>query len=179
MKAFESNSGTTCEWWHLRDGEPVVIRSIGPQDLALETAFVHGLSVRSSYHRLMSTRRPDHEEIRRFTEIDPSMECALVAISKRESHDAILAAARYVLDGNRNTAKFAIVVADAVQRGGMGFKMMHCLIESAHQAGIRELSGSVFATNAGMLALARRLGFIVRQDQRNPLLNQVILPLAS
>ena len=179
MPAFESTGGATSEWWHLRDGEPVLIRSIGPQDLALETAFVHGLSPRTSYNRLMSTRRPDPEEIRRFTEIDPLRECALVAISKRESHDAILAAARFALDGNRTSAEFAIVVADAVQRSGLGFKMMCCLIESAHRAGIRELNGSVLATNTGMLTLARRLGFTVRRDQRDALLKQVFLPFAS
>ena len=56
-------------------------------DLAIHTSFVAGLSPQSSYARLLSSRKPDGEELRRWTDIDHADEEALVAIASEGGSD--------------------------------------------------------------------------------------------
>jgi hypothetical protein len=67
------------ETWAAADGTVITIRPIGAADLPLEAEFVNGLSASTGYRRLMSPRRPSHEELRRFTNIDDERELALIA----------------------------------------------------------------------------------------------------
>jgi hypothetical protein len=52
------------ETWIAADGTAITIRPISAADLALEQAFVDGLSASTGYQRLMSARRPSLEELR-------------------------------------------------------------------------------------------------------------------
>jgi hypothetical protein len=67
------------ETWLAADGTAVTIRLISDADLALETDFVKRLSPASGYQRLMSGRPLSLEELKRFTDIDPQRELALIA----------------------------------------------------------------------------------------------------
>ena len=68
--------------WRATDGTEVTIRPIARADLALEQEFVNGLSRQTGYQRLLSGRRLSPEEVRRFTDIDPNRECALIATTR-------------------------------------------------------------------------------------------------
>ena len=46
------------ETWAAADGTVITLRSISAADLALEQAFVDGLSASTGYRRLLSARRP-------------------------------------------------------------------------------------------------------------------------
>src|SRR5882724_9082222 len=67
------------ETWAAADGTVITIRSVSPADLPLETEFVNGVSASTGYQRLILSRRPSPEELRRFTNIDPERELALIA----------------------------------------------------------------------------------------------------
>jgi hypothetical protein len=69
MPAFDHPSHLV-EDWQLLDGTPVRIRPIRADDLAMHTAFVAGLSNETGYHRLLSPRKPQPDELRRMTDID-------------------------------------------------------------------------------------------------------------
>ena len=58
------------ETWAAADGTVITIRPISAADLALEQAFVEGLSASTGYQRLMSARHLSLEELKRFTDID-------------------------------------------------------------------------------------------------------------
>ncbi|HXW64543.1 MAG TPA: GNAT family N-acetyltransferase [Burkholderiaceae bacterium] len=148
----------------LRDGSALTIRAIGPEDYERETAFVRGLSSRSGYRRLLSSRRLTAEELHRFVEIDPSRELALVAVSGADRSSIQVGVARCARIDEGRDYDFAIVVADAWQHLGLGSQLLRRLLEVAAVAGVPRLTGLTLATNDPMLALARRCGFALRRD---------------
>lgn len=140
----------------LADGAAVRIRSIAPEDKARELRFFEGLSQRSRYHRFMQhLRELPPGMLERFTRIDPQREAALVALAG----DEIVGVGRYAPDPEGRCAEFALVVADAWQRKGLGRQLLERLLAAARSAGYPCLCGRILEDNRGMLELARRLGF--------------------
>jgi acetyltransferase len=145
--------------WVARDGTPVLLRPIEPGDFELERQFVAGLSRNTGYQRLMSARRPTEAELRRWTDIDPELEGAMVATITVDGREQQIGVARYVREPGESAAEFAIVLGDAWQGAGLGRQLLSALIDHARQQGIGQLFGTTFSDNLGMLGLAQRLGF--------------------
>jgi acetyltransferase len=120
--------------------------------------FVGTLSSDTGYRRLLSPRTPTDDELRRWTDIDTSRECALVAVTIGGDEPRIAAVARYVHEADGD-ADFAIVVHDAWQGRGVGRQLLTRLIAAARLDGVRRLTGITLAENRAMLSLARALGF--------------------
>ena len=66
------------------------------------------------------------------------------------------------------SCEFALVVADAWQRRGIGSRLLTMLMEGARNRGFRMIEGQVLAENAPMLTLVRRLGFRVERTPNSP-----------
>jgi len=162
----------------LSDGPKIIIRPIRPEDDALEAAFIAGLSKDSRYNRLLGARRLTPEEARRLTRIDYHREMALIAVAVIDGKACQLGVARYVADAAAGGAEFAITVADAWQRLGIGSLLLHALIQHARAAGITRLHGLSFATNLAMQQLARRLGFVQKLDPQDATIRLVEKALA-
>jgi acetyltransferase len=164
--------------WTAPDGRRVNIRPIRAADFALERAFVDGLSPATGYQRLMSTRRPSDEEVRRFTDIDPERELALTAVTVVDGKERQVGVARYVKDEHMpGEAEFAIVLSDAWQRCGLGAKLLSSLIDAARRNGLRRLVATTLSGNSGMLALARRLGFTLALNAASATITDLALDL--
>jgi acetyltransferase len=164
--------------WTAPDGAVVTIRPIRAADLELEREFVTGLSPVTGYHRLMSTRTPSSDELRRFTDIDPRREVALIATTTVDGRERQVGVARYVKDeGKPGEAEFAIVLADAWQGRGLGRRLLEALISAGEQDGVRRLVGTTLSENEGMLRLARRLGFSVALNPESASVTDVTLEL--
>ena len=165
----------------LPDGTPVRIRPIRAEDLAVHARFVGGLSYETSFARLLSPRKPQPDELRRWTDIDYDTELALVATIVQEGMEQEIGVARFVKsetsDAEAGSAEFAIVIADAWQRRGLAQKLLKSLIAAATAAGVRVLSDITLYDNRAMLGLARKLGFRLRRDPGNPNLTRVTLRL--
>jgi acetyltransferase len=71
------------------------------------------------------------------------------------------------------------VIADAWQGRGIGRRLLEKLIAVARNRGIGRIYGDVLATNAGMLALARQLGFNLSRVPDDPTLTRIALELAT
>ena len=145
--------------WRGADGTPVTLRPIDAHDFALEQAFVTGLSPMTGYKRLLSARRLSLEEIRRFTEIDPECEFAMIATTVEDGKERQVGVARYVKENCSDQAEFAIVLSDDWQGRGLGNELLASLIEAARQHGVHRLCGTTMSENKEMLGLARKLGF--------------------
>jgi len=156
----------------LADGTPIVVRPIQPEDDAIETAFIGGLSSDTRYNRLLGARKLTPEEIRRLTRIDYAQEMAYVAVTGQAEQVRLLGVARYVRDADA-AAEFALVVADAWQRRGVGTLLLDTLLRHAHAAGIVRLLGITLATNQAMQKLARKLGFTQTLYPRDATVRQV------
>src|SRR5512133_1490110 len=119
----------------LADGTAIVIRPIHPEDDAIERAFISGLSSATRYHRLLGARKLTPEEIRRLTRIDYEQKMAFVAVAGQGAQLRLLGVARYARDADA-AAEFAVVVADAWQRKGIGTVLLNALQRHARAAGI-------------------------------------------
>ena len=164
------------EDWRTAAGVPVTIRPIDTGDMALERAFLNGLSEQTRYQRLFSTRRLLPGELERLTHIDYQHEMALIATTFVRGSEQQIGVARYVKEADGG-CDFAIVIADEWQCGGLGEKLLRSLMQSARLGGIPRLTGVTLASNTGMQRLARKLGFELRRDLGDATLIRVVKAL--
>lgn len=151
--------------WHTSDGERVLIRPVHAQDLELVQAFVRELSPESRYNRFHGAVKELTPGMARWaTHVDYDRHMALIAVvfadgNQQDGREIEIGAARYAVSADGETAEFAVAVADAWQGRGVGARLLRGLIEVAARRGLRWMEGDVLATNRGMRALARKLGF--------------------
>jgi acetyltransferase len=167
------------ETWSAADGTLVTIRPISAADLSLEREFVDGLSSSTGYQRLMSARRPSLDELKRWTDIDPERECALIATTGVGAAVCQIAVARYVRESSGREAEFAIVIGDDWQGRGLGTQLLSALVRHAKRQGVRRLFSTTLSTNTAMLALARRLGFRCAADPRSATITNLALDIET
>lgn len=164
----------------LRDGTAVFLRAARRSDRALIQDFVGTLSVRSRYHRFFSPIHSLSEDLLdRFTSSDPHGRFSVLAFILQEGREVPVAMAQYVAEPYPLRADFAVVVADAWQRTGLGRKMVETLICVARTAGIEQLEGDVLAENEPMRGLMRVLGFRTRGHGDGPELRKVMKDLTA
>ena len=168
------------ERWTAADGTVITVRSISAEDLALEQEFVDGLSASTGYQRLMSARRPSLEELRRFTDINPERELALIATTPVQGRERQIGVARYVKEeSSPGDAEFAIVLSDDWQGRGLGAKLLGSLLVAAKNDGVRRLVGTTMSENSGMLALGRKLGFKLAKDSSSATITNMTVDLTA
>ena len=165
------------ETWVAADGTVITIRPICAADLALEQEFVNGLSAPTGYQRLMSTRRPSLEELRRFTDIDYEREMALIATTPVQGGERQIGVVRYVKESATGDAEFAIVLSDDWQARGLGTRLLASLLVAAKDHGVRRLVATTLSENDRMLALGRKLGFKVATDPGSAMIANLTLDL--
>jgi GNAT superfamily N-acetyltransferase len=156
------------EVWRLRSGRSVTVRLVRPDDQTrLQDAMRH-LSDESRYMRFMGfTRELSPQLLDRATHPVPGRELQLLAVTGEGDAETIVASARYAADASGD-CEFAVTVADAWHRLGLARRLLEALIRSARMQGFKRMTGYVLATNAGMLALARRMGFIHVTSREDP-----------
>lgn len=164
--------------WTLPAGETLTVRPVRHDDVALEEAFVHSLSRESGYQRMLSGGiKVTHEWLERMTHIDYERHMAFAVTASSEGAERFVGVGRYVVDAGKPSAEFALVIADAWQRKGIGRRLLEDLLEHARTAGLDEMVGIVLATNVPMLRLARSLGFIVMAEPDDATLRRIQRPL--
>jgi RimJ/RimL family protein N-acetyltransferase len=146
----------------LSGGQRVVIRPVLPQDEDLTGAFFRNLSGAARYDRFMSPMRDlPPELLRRFTQVDYADHVALVAEVFADGRETVIAEARYVRRPERSTAEFAVSVAEPWQGKGLARLMLGKLVCRAGADGVERIVGETLASNARMLSLARKAGFVI------------------
>ena len=163
----------------LRDGTLLTIRPIRGDDYRLELEFIRGLSKRTAYQRLLSSRKLSANELMRLVHIDYASELALIATTVIDGVVREVGVARYVPEPDGTGHDFAIVIADAWQGRGLGEVLLRALVRAAGRAGVPALSGLTLATNQAMRTLARRVGFSVQRDPHDATVVWLRLPLSA
>ena len=157
--------------WTMKDGSPVTIRPIRPEDEPLMVKFHETLSDRSVYLRYFSSlslsRRVAHERLLRICFGDYDREMVLVAErtdgATGERH--IMGVGRMNRLHVRNEAEVAALVSDPYQHQGLGHELLRRIIEVAREEKISQVSAEMLPDNLGMQAVFRRLGFTIRADE--------------
>lgn len=164
----------------LPDGSNITIRPIRPEDAELETKFVDGLSDEARFFRFMhSLHHLTQPMLVRFTQIDYYQEMALIAVTEEDGVETELGVARYVINPDKETCEFALVVSDQRQNQGLGHRLMQQLMEVARRRGLQVMEGEVLSTNSKMLGLMKSLDFSVAPDPEDINIKKVVKHLDS
>ena len=154
--------------WTLRDGAPVTIRPIRPEDEPLVVAFHRTLSEESVYlryfHMMSLSARTAHERLIRICFTDYAREMALVADQRdpASGEHNLLAVARLSRLHGRNEAEFSMLVSDPHQHQGLGTELLRLLLEIGRDEGLDRITAEVLHENGAMQQVCRKLGFTLQ-----------------
>jgi acetyltransferase len=150
--------------WLLKDGTPVLIRPMKPEDEPLVADLLDNCSDQTLYFRYFRVIKSwPHEALIRFTQNDYDREIGLAAIGQPPGPEVMMGVGRLVMTPERDAAEFAVIVADPWQGKGLGPKLIARVIEIARESGVQLVSGEILTENQPMLDLVRKLGFSVHK----------------
>jgi acetyltransferase len=150
---------------NLKEGTPVTIRPIRPEDEPLMQRFHQTLSEQTVYHRYFAQmrleQRTTHERLIRICFIDYDREMALVVERKDRTtgQPEIIAVGRLSKLHFGNEAEFALLVSDRWQRHGIGRRLLHLLVQVGRDEALDRITAIILPNNTGMQHLARVAGF--------------------
>jgi acetyltransferase len=156
--------------WTLKNGMPITIRPIRPEDEPLMVDFHETLSAQSVYLRyfrpLALDWRVTHERLTRICFNDYDREIALVADQRDPATGKhyILAVGRLSKDRDAHNGEFALLISDVCQKQGLGTELLRRLLDVGRAEQLEQLVGYILPENQPMLAICRRLGFTITHD---------------
>ena len=155
--------------WKLRDGTPVTIRPIRPEDEPLMVAFHKTLSEESVHLRyfgaLKLEQRVAHDRLTRICFNDYDREIALVADNKRrDGGHEILGVGRLSRAHGFEEGEFAIVISDQWQGHGLGTQFLKLLVRIGRQEKLNRIIGHILSDNIAMQRISKKVGFDLHYD---------------
>ncbi|HXI41026.1 MAG TPA: bifunctional acetate--CoA ligase family protein/GNAT family N-acetyltransferase [Bryobacteraceae bacterium] len=156
--------------WESRDGTPVNIRPIRPEDEPMMVAFHERLSERSVYfryfHLLNLSQRTAHERLTRICFIDYDRGMALVAEKEDPQNGSrqILGVGRLTRVHGANEAEMAVLVSDDFQGRGLGTELLRRLVEIGREEKLDRITADILAENRAMQRVCERLGFTLQYN---------------
>ncbi|ELK8508033.1 bifunctional acetate--CoA ligase family protein/GNAT family N-acetyltransferase [Vibrio vulnificus] len=148
------------ETMQLKDGEPILLRPILPEDEPSHAEFINNVSKEDLYKRFFSdVGEFNHEALANLTQIDYDREMAFVAVSFSSGEAKIIGVARALINPENTEAEFAILIRSDLKGKGLGKVLMNKIIDYCRQKGTKKMTGMTMPTNRGMLTLAQKLGF--------------------
>ena len=151
--------------WTTKEGMPVTIRPIRPEDEPLMVAFHATLSDQSVLLRYMHVlsldQRIAHERLARICFDDYDYELALVVehVNPETTAREIIAVGRMSKLRRHNECEFAILVSDQYQGHGLGSELLARLIQIARDEKQERATAYIATENTPMLHLCRKFGF--------------------
>ncbi len=141
----------------LRDGTPIRLRLLTPDDKELLRTGFERLSQESRYARFLSPKLTlSADELAYLTEIDQENHLALGAVGEGADGEQVgLGIARFIKlnEPPPVTAEAAITVADELHGRGLGKLLFLRLCAAAAERGIERFRCEVLGSNTGMAAL--------------------------
>ena len=152
--------------WKLVDGTDVLLRPIRPEDEAIESEFINGLSEETSRYRFFNiVRNLPHSDLSRFCNIDYDREMAIVAEITEGGRRREIGVGRIIAEPDSKRGEFAVVIADSYQGKGLGRKLVDMVIDIAAEKHLDSIYGVVLKENQPMLSLCREMGFTLRPEE--------------
>ncbi len=148
--------------WSLPDGTDVLLRPVKPEDEPLEHEMLTSLSEKTLKERFFQViKHITHDMHARLCNIDYEREMAIVAEIREGDRKKIVGIGRLIIEPDLKKAEFAVVVHDAFQSKGLGYKLVDMVIGIGHEKGVEEIYGFVLSNNAKMLNMCSKLGCTV------------------
>jgi acetyltransferase len=144
----------------LKDGAPVVLRPIKPEDEPMWHDLVAACSTETIWFRFRYLfKQTTHEMATRFCFTDYDRELGIVAEVEEEGKRKLIGVGRLVADVNHETAEYGVIVADSYQGHGLGGLLTDYSLDVAKRWGVKRLMAETTKNNIRALALFRNRGF--------------------
>jgi RimJ/RimL family protein N-acetyltransferase len=156
----EADSMRSIERWVAPDGTRLALRELRAEDaMALGTLF-ESMSTEDRRRRFhVGVGALPQTWLEALAGVDQARHVAFAAATVEAPEGPLIAEARWAIDEKEGEAEFALAVAPAWRRRGVGFRCIQALLRAASARGLARLYGSVLVDNLPMLAFARRCGF--------------------
>jgi acetyltransferase len=160
----------------LDDGTSLLVRPVRPEDEAMFHRFFKQITMDDLRLRFFApVREFSHTFIARLTQLDYARAMALVAISPTAGD--MLGVVHLHADPNYDKGEYAVVVRSDIKGRGLGWQLMHTMIQYAQWLGLREVEGEVLNHNKIMLTMCEQLGFAISSVREDPGVSHVRLRL--
>ncbi len=164
-------------WLTGRDGRRVFVRPVRPEDEEMYRTFFQQVSPEDLRLRFFAPVKDfSHAFIARLTQIDYARALELCAMLEGGE---MLGAVRLMLDADRRSGEFAILLRSDQKGRGLGWALMEMMIDYAEGEGLSHIEGQVLAGNTTMLTMCRQLGFKISDEPDDPGAKQVRLGLPA
>jgi acetyltransferase len=120
-------------------------------------------------------REFSHTFIARLTQLDYARAMALVAINPADGD--MLGVVHIHADPNYEKGEYAVLVRSDIKGRGLGWQLMHTMIQYAQWLGLGEVEGEVLSDNKIMLTMCKELGFAISSVPHDPGVSHVKLRL--
>lgn len=154
--------------WTMKDGTPVMIRPIRPEDEPLMVHFHEGLSDRTVYLRYFDpvklSQRVAHERLARICFIDYAREMVLIAecAHPETGERQIIAASRMTQIHGTKDADLTVLITDECQGKGLGTELVRRQIEIARTEGLKTIYAVMLPAHVNMRHIFEKLGFAIQ-----------------
>jgi acetyltransferase len=155
---------------NMKDGTPIIIRPIRPEDEPLMVDFHHSLSEESVYfryfHMIALGQRVTHDRLTRICFNDYDREIALVAEYEdpKTTKRRILGVGRLSRETGTDVAQFSILISDSYQRRGLGTELLRRLVHVGREEGLQRITAEILPENLGMQAVCEKLKFRMKHS---------------
>lgn len=159
----------------LKDGIPITLRPIRPEDEPMVVKFHETLSDTSVFMRyfqpLHINQRVAHERLTRICFTDYDREMALVASRKDDrGNDEVIGIGRLSRELWKNEAEYSILISDRWQNQGLGTTLMSALLDMGRAEGLKRIVGFVLPENQRMQRVSAKLGFALKPSPEDGLI---------
>ena len=151
-----------------KDGRPIRIRPLRPDDGELVEELFKSLSQRSIFFRfLRHWKSVPPEIIAYFKNTDCDLNVATVALDMSSPDQRMLGLCGILHKSGSEKGELAVVVRDEWQGIGIGARLVEASLPGARERGMKELWGIISPENRTMIAMAGKLGFTLHRDRES------------
>lgn len=151
------------------------IRPIRPADANLYPEFLSKTTSEDLRLRFFGMSKAFSDKLLvRLTQLDYDREMAFVAL---DQEGALNGVARLSSDPDHEVAEYAILIRSDLKGRGLGWALLHRLIEYARADGLSRIEGRVLSANSAMLKMCREFGFRLTSDPDDLMVVRVSLDL--
>src|SRR5450755_2063069 len=144
-----------------RGGTPLTVRFVEPRDADALQGYFRSLSVGSRYNRFLGAMSElPQTELDHFVHVGEAGRFSVIALMTIDGVETIVGEARYAFDTETSNFEFGLSIDDRWQGHGIGSALLKNLQCRAAAFGAERLYGDTLRSNAAMITLARKSGFV-------------------
>jgi GNAT superfamily N-acetyltransferase len=145
----------------LRNGKSLTVRFVEPRDGEALQGYFRALTVRSRYNRFLGAMSELPKSVlEHFTHAGEDDRFSVIATMMVDGFETIVGEARYAFDADTDRFEFGLSIDDRWQGQGIGAALLKNMECRAAAFGAVRLFGDTLRSNAAMIGLARKSGFV-------------------